>query len=191
MGLRGRPRGHRSCGRSPGRCSVLSDTWQLVINTGTTIVTFLMVFLIQNTQNRDPQAIQLKLDELIRRLDGAQQRRCSTSRTSRTSAQWSCSSSSTRWPGGSPRAEAGDARGVQLRRADRDRAAGPADVPGTRPRRPARDPLVAGRRALPLRRRPLARRGRGHARRARDADAPRPRRRRARAGRRTPRPMAG
>ncbi len=43
-----------------------SDTWQLVINTGTTIVTFLMVFLIQNTQNRDARAIQLKLDELIR-----------------------------------------------------------------------------------------------------------------------------
>jgi low affinity Fe/Cu permease len=43
-----------------------SDTWQLVINTGTTIVTFLMVFLIQNTQNRDARAIHLKLDELIR-----------------------------------------------------------------------------------------------------------------------------
>jgi low affinity Fe/Cu permease len=43
-----------------------SDTWQLVINTGTTIVTFLMVFVIQNTQNRDMQALQLKLDELIR-----------------------------------------------------------------------------------------------------------------------------
>src|SRR5437762_12606108 len=43
-----------------------SDTWQLVINTGTTIVTFLMVFLIQNTQSRDTQAMQLKLDELIR-----------------------------------------------------------------------------------------------------------------------------
>lgn len=43
-----------------------SDTWQLVINTGTTIATFLMVFLIQNTQNRDSRAIQLKLDELIR-----------------------------------------------------------------------------------------------------------------------------
>ncbi len=43
-----------------------SDTWQLVINTGTTIVTFLMVFLIQNTQNRDSRATQLKLDELIR-----------------------------------------------------------------------------------------------------------------------------
>ena len=43
-----------------------SDTWQLVINTGTTIITFLMVFLIQNTQNRDTQAIQLQLDELIR-----------------------------------------------------------------------------------------------------------------------------
>lgn len=48
-----------------------SDTWQLVINTGTTIVTFLMVFLIQNTQNRDSQAIHLKLDELIRAKKGA------------------------------------------------------------------------------------------------------------------------
>lgn len=48
-----------------------SDTWQLVINTGTTIITFLMVFLIQNTQNRDSRAIHLKLDEIIRSIDKA------------------------------------------------------------------------------------------------------------------------
>jgi len=51
---------------SSGPIFGFSDTWQLVINTGTTIVTFLMVFLIQNTQNRDSKAMQLKLDELIR-----------------------------------------------------------------------------------------------------------------------------
>lgn len=50
------------------------DTWQLVINTGTTIVTFLMVFLIQNTQNRDAKAMHLKLDELIRAVQGARNR---------------------------------------------------------------------------------------------------------------------
>lgn len=48
-----------------------SDTWQLVINTGTTIITFLMVFLIQNTQNRDGRAIQVKLDELVRAIENA------------------------------------------------------------------------------------------------------------------------
>jgi low affinity Fe/Cu permease len=51
-----------------------SDTWQLVINTGTTVMTFLMVFLIQNTQNRDAKAVQLKLDELIRTADRASNR---------------------------------------------------------------------------------------------------------------------
>ena len=48
-----------------------SDTWQLVINTSTTIITFLMVFLIQSTQNRDAEAMQIKLDEIIRSIDGA------------------------------------------------------------------------------------------------------------------------
>ena len=54
------------CWAASGRFFGYSDTWQLVINTGTTIVTFLMVFLIQNTQNRDSAAMQIKLDELIR-----------------------------------------------------------------------------------------------------------------------------
>jgi low affinity Fe/Cu permease len=51
-----------------------SDTWQLVINTGTTIITFLMVFLIQNSQNREGEALQAKLDELIRALETAENR---------------------------------------------------------------------------------------------------------------------
>jgi low affinity Fe/Cu permease len=51
-----------------------SDTWQLVINTGTTIVTFLMVFVIQNSQNRDSKAVHIKLDELIEAMEGARNR---------------------------------------------------------------------------------------------------------------------
>ncbi len=51
-----------------------SDTWQLVINTGTTIVTFLMVFVIQNSQNRDAKAVHIKLDELIEAMEGARNR---------------------------------------------------------------------------------------------------------------------
>lgn len=56
---------------STGPLFGFGDTWQLVINTGTTIITFLMVFLIQNTQNLDSEAMQVKLDELIRSIEGA------------------------------------------------------------------------------------------------------------------------
>jgi low affinity Fe/Cu permease len=63
--IRPQPRRHHILG--PQRANLgFSDTWPLVVNTGTTIVTFLMVFLIQNTQNRDGAAMQVKLDELIR-----------------------------------------------------------------------------------------------------------------------------
>jgi low affinity Fe/Cu permease len=57
-----------------GPVFAFSDTWQLVINTGTTIVTFLMVFLVQHTQNRDARALHLKLDEVLRSLDAARNR---------------------------------------------------------------------------------------------------------------------
>ncbi|MEP6937806.1 MAG: low affinity iron permease family protein [Chthoniobacterales bacterium] len=64
-----------------------SDTWQLIINTGTTIVTFLMVFLIQNTQNRDSKAVHLKLDELIRAVGGARNHMVDLERLSDTELQ--------------------------------------------------------------------------------------------------------
>ncbi len=64
-----------------------SDTWQLIINTGTTIVTFLMVFLIQNTQNRDSKAVHLKLDELIRSIGGARNHMVDLERLSDTELQ--------------------------------------------------------------------------------------------------------
>ena len=62
-----------SSGPSPGPLFDYSDTWQLVINTGTTVLTFLLVFLIQNSQNRDGAAIQAKLDELLRAVDKARE----------------------------------------------------------------------------------------------------------------------
>jgi low affinity Fe/Cu permease len=64
-----------------------SDTWQLIINTGTTIVTFLMVFPMQNTQNRDTVSIQLKLDELIRANENATQRNAVAGRSHRGTAE--------------------------------------------------------------------------------------------------------
>jgi len=65
-----------------------SDTWQLVINTGTTIVTFLMVFLIQNTQNRDAMAVHLKLDELIRAMESADDKIIAAESISEEMAEW-------------------------------------------------------------------------------------------------------
>ena len=66
-----------------------SDTWQLVVNTATTVVTFLMVFLIQNTQNRDTEALQIKLDELLRAI-AARTTRCSISRSWRRKSSTAC-----------------------------------------------------------------------------------------------------
>jgi low affinity Fe/Cu permease len=71
LGLSPAPFSLSSFGGLTGPAFHYSDTWQLIINTGTTIVTFLMVFLIQNTQNRDAKAVHLKLDEVIRALKGA------------------------------------------------------------------------------------------------------------------------
>jgi low affinity Fe/Cu permease len=69
-GVPGGRRAHCDLGR-PRPQIIYSDTWQLVINTMTTIITFIMVFIVQNTQNRDARAIQLKLDELIRAVQRA------------------------------------------------------------------------------------------------------------------------
>jgi low affinity Fe/Cu permease len=70
MGFHSGDRHHCGLGLA-GPTFHFSNTWQLIINTGTTIVTFLMVFLIQNTQNRDSKAVNLKLDEVIRAVKGA------------------------------------------------------------------------------------------------------------------------
>ncbi len=74
MGVRDRRWPSSSSGWSPGPLFQFSDTWQLVINTGTTIVTFLMVFLIQRTQNKDSLAIHLKLNEIVAAIPGASNR---------------------------------------------------------------------------------------------------------------------
>ena len=91
-----------------------SDTWQLVINTTTTIITFLMVFVIQTSQNRESKAIQLKLDELIMANERRATRSSSRTRTASRSS-WTSSGTSTRWRGGWMRARAT----MGLRRAGR------------------------------------------------------------------------
>lgn len=77
-----------------------NDTWQLVINTSTTIVTFLMVFLIQNTQNRDTDALHIKIDELLRSTRRASTTRCSDSTTWTPTPCANCVSATSGWVSG-------------------------------------------------------------------------------------------
>ena len=98
------------------------DTWQLVINTGTTIITFLMVFLIQNTQNREAKATQIKLDELIRATE-RRTTRCSIWKTSAKRTSWKSGSAISPLP-------------LAPMRTRTERLARPARS-GRRPRRPA------------------------------------------------------
>ena len=100
-----------------------SDTWQLVINTGTTIVTFLMVFLIQRTQNKDALAIHMKLNELVAAIEGRQQPRSSTSRRSRKRICRRSSGTTASWRGS--RAQEADLDRIAFGRGRTDRATPP------------------------------------------------------------------